>query len=337
MITDQIAGHIALMGIVGGQECAMRAFENLNNAICQTSTETLDIPIPKAVGSGAEMHEALLRWGFQIADIAPTGRRKLTERVRCPSGWSIKPTNHYLYKNLIDPAGQVRATIMLHYQDQDSYISLERKYRASSYRREDEATQTFPIIKDSNGEVCWVGEPLKADDPEEFRARQSAYYKLYHAQSDDYLVKERWSLNNPAPQRDTELADEIASKVLRETLGDLATGYHESLFETTTVFPDNQGTIPKYQKFTITTTFKHRDGTYADSGTQTLEAIDQDEALKLFTKRFAKRSVGYLIEMALRGPDGTQLGHLEDGYGGAWHSIDEYGGPSMQRGYLTNR
>lgn len=190
MRQDQ-ANLVLLMGMAGGPQCANEALMGLNNEVCGKAYQgrdqgrdafLLEIPYP-GKGAGGEGHDKAImeQWGFDFTGIAPTDRRDLTRPVPCPPGWSIKSTEHWLYKDLLDPQGQVRAQLMLHYQDRDSWISLRQKYCASAYYRENGATEVFPTIKDSNGKIVWVGKPIAKDDDGEFNGRQSLYYKGFHA------------------------------------------------------------------------------------------------------------------------------------------------------------
>jgi hypothetical protein len=53
-----------------------------------------------------------------------------------PKGWTTRPTNHYMWSDLLDDKGRVRGTIFYKpdFWDQDAHVKLNRRYYARTKR-----------------------------------------------------------------------------------------------------------------------------------------------------------------------------------------------------------
>lgn len=160
-----------LMGMIGGPAAAIASLENSNRTELLASGTNVRLPMP--TGSSADAEQAILKeWGvdYGLPDERSTRRGKaLFHHATIPAGWSIKPTDHYLYSHLHDNNGLVRAQ-MYHAQDSDSWISLRRRFNYGTYRDSwtDRDALEFPAIYDEAKTIYWrgafiPGEPSKFD------------------------------------------------------------------------------------------------------------------------------------------------------------------------------
>jgi len=294
----------------GDSKLAHQALESRGNAVLGTASvesPSLDIPVPtgdtKTIMSG---------WGFMFDGVEKTQGRyshwrlPLSCRVPCPPGWSVRQTNHHLYKDLVDSLGQVRASIMLHYQDHDSWITVERKYRPCVYQRVHGGGQLYPVIMDSSRNTLWVGTPLE-DTTEEYRKQHTEWCK--HSRSvydkEGPQAHTEWESKNPSPVSPYDTARSIAEKKLEELIPG-SSGYQEF------IFPPSDGSIPNYIAYSLHTTYYHQNGSYADSGSSIVEALDEGEAIKIAEEGLKKSSFGFHIKMALS-KDGKSVWEGEAG------------------------
>jgi hypothetical protein len=110
-----------------------------------------EIPNPKT-----EDRLLLTEWGVEFG--------KATDRVlvECtlPPGWKKVKTDHYMYSNLVDDRGQVRAQIMFKgvSYDYDGWTTCERRLKTSAHRfTSDRKDPMYPAVKDSSGKILWLG------------------------------------------------------------------------------------------------------------------------------------------------------------------------------------
>lgn len=74
---------------------------------------------------------ALKTLGFEF--LGPVEGDKLFQRVTFPEGWSIKPTDHHMWSDLLDEKGRKRGGIFYKaaFYDRGAHLHLEVRYRAS--------------------------------------------------------------------------------------------------------------------------------------------------------------------------------------------------------------
>lgn len=303
--------HLAgLMAMAAGQEGLNQVLENACSGVHgESDGGTLELPRPRT----AEEKAVTEAWGFVWPEGAVYDRhmnrsQPLAVEVRVPAGWKVVPTDHYLYKHVLDPKGQVRAQLMMHFQDHDSWLTVERKYVATTWQANHEDTDdVWPVIQDSNGNVVWVGRKQDADP--DYREKHSAHWAAYHADESDtkppFEEAERTSPVSPS-----ETARAIAATVLAAVVDDVN---DQALFDTPAVFPENQGTLPDLKTYTQRTEYYHGcGGSYADGESSTLRAASDGEAVALVRKRLERNSGGYHRKVRLSDPEGKVILNYED-------------------------
>ncbi len=84
---------------------------------------------------------------------------KLFVEATLPDGWSVKPTKHHLYSDLVDNKGRKRAGIMIHVLDNDAWMSPTKRFNPSYIKDDwsDRSSPYIPVIEDSNSNVLWRG------------------------------------------------------------------------------------------------------------------------------------------------------------------------------------
>jgi hypothetical protein len=305
---------IALVGMVGGPQAAHQALENLNNDVVGGAAGGF-LQLPPA--RDKETMEATLKWGFVWENPAMyesnSRRRELTSKVAVPAGWRVESTDHWLYKKLMDPQGRNRAQLMIHHQDGDSWLSLERPYRGTSWSAnhgDDEFS--WPVVMDSNGTVLWVGRRHEPDG--DFNKRHAAYWQEFRKKNEGkkYDTRRHEKAEKDAPKRNSERARDTA----RELLAKLTEGQpaDRDYFDEPLEFPASLDTLPVLQTYTLRCEYRYRDehDGYADSGSSTLRAATDDEAKAIVEKRWNGRGMGYRRIYKLVDPAGVTIGNWED-------------------------
>ena len=288
-----------LAGMVGGPTAAIDVIQRENDHILgEAKNNTLFLPRPH----DKKTLETTKEWGFvwpENEDIAYDRHmprsRDLTIPVTVPNGWSLKATDHYLYKNLLDPKGQVRGTLMIHTQDHDSWLGLVEKYRVSYWQKAFKDTEPYwPVIEDSNGKVLWVG--TKVDAEPDYHTRMKQFWKDHHAGKNPGEVE---------PKSPMTKATDLASLQLREwDINPADPKWFDQGFD----FPPLNDTRPVVQKYRFNTEYRHRpDDQYAaDSGSSELLAADDAEAIaEMEAKR--KQGSSYHCNWRLFDPKGKEI------------------------------
>ncbi len=305
--------HIgALTAMIGGGACAVETMQRLGSDTHGPRPNTLMLP-----RCDSEATLAITQaWGFVWPKDTPlryerrlAGRHELLLPVETPPAWTTKSTGHWLYKKLVDPQGQVRAELMIHFQDQDARLTLERKYQAGSWQANyDEALPAWPVIRDSSDNILWTGEPLPAYP--NYRKDWNAYLEKLGAHSRSNSKKPE-----PAePLNTSRQAKNIAQALLQTLLPDEEARQAQALFDTPIEFPASTGAIPTMLRYTVYTEFRHNphDQYAADSGSEPLLAKDDAEAETLFDQKFKERASGYHIKATLRDAAGKTVTSYSD-------------------------
>jgi hypothetical protein len=149
---------VVMSGILGGPQAAQAVIESAGNRICGRDNLLLP-PCEK------DVMDRLKSWGFEFpanyCNVRIGYRREGTMEflVKAPAGWSVKPTDHYLYKSLCDDKGRARCMIMYHYHEGDSWLALIPRFAKSKWRKNwtGEHPEYFSII-DSDNNTVWCGE-----------------------------------------------------------------------------------------------------------------------------------------------------------------------------------
>lgn len=156
--------ELTLLGLIGGGQCisdtmreqAQTEFENSSDGLCRTEQ------VPKGD------QEDLKAMGLKI--IGPVENDPLFLNVQFPHGWTKKRTNHGMYTDILDEKGRKRGTIMYKpdFWDRDGRTYSTNRFIATynSPRWEDQSAEKviIPIVKNSNDEIVWRGEPLEDDN-----------------------------------------------------------------------------------------------------------------------------------------------------------------------------
>jgi hypothetical protein len=319
MIDKSLGNMMVIAGMVGGSQAAISVLEDANNSVCVNGQQNIFLPKPMRFRQLDKEAVKLFRsWGVKWKD-GESPDRGLTFPATVPEGWSVVRTDHYLYKHLLDERGQVRAQIMIHVQDHDSWISPRHKLHSSAHKDDwnDREFPYYPAVVDSNGKVLWRG----AFVPEESReardkrtgdirfhihskgaalaqfgatkAQQKAFEKLKEHERWDYLEKHVGTLRDPYKMIQTE-----ADKVLEAAYPD-----HRNASEYWDIgsenfkFPPNKSERPAGEYYSLHLTYEHADGSYADSGSSTLFAANDKKAIKRMHKRATNQ--GYNIKAQL--------------------------------------
>lgn len=299
--------HLAtLVGMAAGPEAALAILEDSTNDVLGKSKGTLELPRPWTPKDKA-ITEA---WGFEWPEgeeYDPNRRgRPMTVKAKVPEGWSVVATDHGMYKNLLDPKGQVRASLMMHYIESDAWLTATPKYRATIWQanfNDDEAI--WPVIEDSNNKVLWVGNKIEAR-PNHYQERRD-YWKNFRENGDgDQEAAER-----NEPQNPTDQARKSAEAVLLVDLG--INPSDQKWFDTPFEFPPSVGTLPDVKDYRITTNYyQSAGGSYADGGTETLRAASDSEAKELAQSKIERSSRGYHKTATLHDPEGKKIWEHED-------------------------
>lgn len=122
--------------------------------------------------------EILSRAGVVFGKIDP--RNKLFVEATLPTGWSIKPTDHYMYSTLRDQNDLVRAQIMYKATDNDAWISCRRRFSPSAHRDDysDDKSPYIPVIEDSNNRQVWRGKAVGRKPGDHDKAVEIARRKI---------------------------------------------------------------------------------------------------------------------------------------------------------------
>ena len=190
----------AMMGIVGG---AGLYGQFLNDETSRRAKAMSQLPHPDADARKA-LAAAGVVFGERIDD--------LFIQAVLPAGWTIKRTDHYMYSNLCDDRGRVRASIGI--KMADSWAVLRSVARLTAGYMQDNymirGGPSVPCIKDSNDTVLWRGTPVRNND-----AKVAAYYERCKAEK---LASSVWKV----PPHDYEVAQEVARLLLNRLYPDHA-------------------------------------------------------------------------------------------------------------------
>lgn len=149
-------------GPQGAQSVLESESDRLTRGKSSKTNPTLHMP-----PVSAEIGERMKAWGFKFPDDYKfshdnRGNRRsqdLVLPVFAPDGWSIRSTDHYLYKELVDNRGRVRAYMMIHVQDGDSWVQLVEAYKVTTwYKNYGDGGGEWHCIKDSSGNMVWCGD-----------------------------------------------------------------------------------------------------------------------------------------------------------------------------------
>lgn len=306
----------ALAGMVGGPMAAVSILETAQNHILGGPDAKGELWLPRP--RDKETLAVTQSWGFiwpenpedQIYNRNMTRRQELTVPVTVPAGWTIKSTDHWLYKNLIDPAGQVRASLMLHTQDHDSCLSLVHKYRVTHWQKKySDEEPIWPVIQDSNHNIVWIGPKIEADPG--YRDRMEKFWKDRHAGK---------TPGKKEPQSPMDRAHEDGRLRLRMwDINPADPKWFEQGFE----FPPLDDTRPKVKAYQLYTEFRHRPNDHyaCDQGSSELLAADDKEAIAE-VELTKKRGSGYHRKWRLYASDGKEI----------WRGEDARPNPKMLRG-----
>jgi hypothetical protein len=113
-----------------------------------------------------------------------------------PKGWHIKPTEHYMWSNLIDDRGRKRASIFYKaaFYDVSAHINFECRYDINGYAtREDGGVKLrgCQVVDRSTEKVLWSSDFVGERD--------------YDSQDKNSAEARKW-LNENFPQRDDPFA-----------------------------------------------------------------------------------------------------------------------------------
>ncbi len=92
---------------------------------------------------------------------------EIFNNVELPKGWSVKPTDHSMWSDLLDEKGRKRAGMFYKaaFYDCHAHISLERRYSFNQYHEvgnpKDQVHQA--IITDCGKEIAKIGKPMKTE------------------------------------------------------------------------------------------------------------------------------------------------------------------------------
>lgn len=114
--------------------------------------------LPKEIRHGTQVD--LERWGVEILGEVDD----LFLNVSLPTGWEVRPTDHYMWNELRDSLGRLRASFFFkpEFYDRDAFMSLRNRYACDTehdYHSADENEPYIPLVKDADGSVIWRGEP----------------------------------------------------------------------------------------------------------------------------------------------------------------------------------
>lgn len=295
-----------LAGLAGGPTAAIRILETASDHILGDPDAKGVLQLPRPYDK--ETLSATREWGFiwpenpedHTYDRNMCRRKELTVPVSVPAGWKIQATEHWLYKHLIDPKGQVRASLMLHTQDHDSWLSLVHKYRVTHWQKKySDEEPIWPIIEDSNGNVLWVGPRIDAEPGH--RERFAQFWSDRHAGK------------NPGerePQSPMERAQEDAR--LRLRMWDIDPS-DPKWFDQGFEFPEFTDTRPRVKSYRLHTEYYHsyNDSYACDQGAAPLLAADDEEAIAE-VEADRKHRVGYHRKWRLFDPAGNEIWQGED-------------------------
>jgi hypothetical protein len=299
--------RLGMMAMVGGQRAVVETMEDLNNDILGAADKggTLALPRPRT----PEDLAVAVAWGFAW----PEGQDKydrflrgqeLCVEVKTPAEWSVVRTDHWLYKNVLDPAGQVRASLMVHYQDHDAWFRVTPKYRATTWQaNHGDDEPVWPVIQDSNGNVLWVGHRV------EVAPQHMEKYKQHWA---DCRAKgvEHAEAERKAPLSPNQKAARTAEMVLTRDLK--VDPWDQKWFDEPFQFPGSVGVLPAVQTYSLRTEYYHgAGGNYADGGSSEIKAEDDEKAIAIAKARFSQPG-GYHRKAWLMDQAGKPLWRYED-------------------------
>lgn len=149
MLNNRTQNMLAMAIVMGGGNAG-----DVIDAIASTTHgEVTELPWCKA---GTEEAKLLYSFGFRYVG-EPTAKTFMPQ-VTSPPGWTIKPTDHWLYKRLCDPAGYARFELMIHHQDRDASVHVLPRYRVGSWSAcYYYKAPSNPCIRDSNTNLVWLG------------------------------------------------------------------------------------------------------------------------------------------------------------------------------------
>lgn len=289
-----------MMGIIGGPAAATQFLESAGGAAVGKAGLGL-MDLPRAYNE--ETLTVTKAWGFEWPEgdniyMSRSRSREMTRRVSVPGQWKITPTDHYMYKKLQDPSGQVRAQLMVCYQDSDAWMSVEPKYKATWWQKNySEAEPAWPVIKDSNGNVLWVGEA--APPIMNYRAELDRFYEERRAGS---------NIGKMEPARSTDVAAQKAQQQLQEWNVD---PNDQKWFDEGFTFPPMNDTRPAVKTYRFHSEYRHSAvGHVVDSGSCEMLASDDEEAIKLAESK-ATGLGNYHIKWRLYDADSNELWRKE--------------------------
>lgn len=289
----------ALLGLAAGPQAAMQYIENLgaehHGSQSRDGKTVLRLPWPKDPQNKAYFEK---RHGFIWGEKPDRRAGDLTVDVQVPTGWKVEGTDHWLWHRLVDPAGQHRASIMLHYQDRDADLYPVRKYSATTWQREySDDEDVHPAIEDSNGNVLWMGEAIKANPNHQFEYATYWNEARKKAPPGGMTHEQFEAAKAGAPQSPRAAAGEIASARLQQ-YAPLNTGPVESYdiyFDKPVAYwgKDNVP-VPELKTYVMSMSYYHGyKGGYADGGSEKLKAVDDAQAITTAEKRFGRGLGGY--------------------------------------------
>jgi len=102
-----------------------------------------------------------------------------------PIGWTVKPTDHNMWSDILDPQGRKRGSIFYKaaFWDRDAFMNINRRYHATTEYGEGEMKdRRRSIVKDHDDTVLFAtewGQPYLPRDASE--DERGAYFKLESA------------------------------------------------------------------------------------------------------------------------------------------------------------
>lgn len=108
--------------------------------------------------------EVLTAAGVQFGDIVE-GDSMFTN-VILPQGWKKMPTDHYMWSQLVDANGLMRASVGYKAAHYDRWSSIHVVHRLECLPHQDEYDRNEPLIpcvRTSNGVILWRGTPMKTE------------------------------------------------------------------------------------------------------------------------------------------------------------------------------
>ena len=286
-----LASMTALLAIAGGAQTAheylagegRRQTASVNTG--DSDYDVLNLPVPK---DAEDRDYFVKKFGFVFL---PVEGRNLTTKVYVPKGWRVVPTTHWLWHDLLDAQGQKRGTIMLHYQDHDADLNRVLKYTAGVWQQEyGPDFPAHPAIHDSNGKLLWLG-PAVPVDKEPHAAAHKRHWDQFHALPEaerTWEARTAWKEKEPKSAYDIARAAAVDRRRHYAPKNDLKLKGWDVYFDKPVSDWGAGIEEPKLTNFRLHVTYYHlSSGSYADSGSDVLRAVNTKQAIKLAKKRLS--------------------------------------------------